>query len=120
MTYNPLEPFIRDKIRRLARDYSGDPELEYFPDSTYDKVIGEHANWKRAAVEMVLSVAGAIEDDPTSIGSDGDSLSWSSLTKSLYETARRLTGEADDEDASVTVPSAVPYMPLIAPVEWRS
>lgn len=119
MTYNPTEPTILDKIRRLVGDASNDPTVEYYPDSTYTKVIGEHTNWKRACAEMALSVARKVEDDPDSIASDGDSMSWRARTKSLYALHDQMLAESDAEDAVATVPTAPAYMPELTPVEWR-
>lgn len=119
MSYDPLEPDIRDKIRRLVRDHSDDEEEEYFPDDTYDRVIAQHTNWKRACAEMALSVAGVIEDDPSSMGSDGDSMSWTQRTKSLYAIAAQMTAEADEEDAAAPVAAAPAFAYLAPPVDWR-
>jgi hypothetical protein len=120
MSYDPLEPTIRDTIRRLVRDHSTIEAEEFFPDATYDQVLAKHPNWKRACAEMALSVAGVIENDPTSLGSDGDSLSWSNRTKSLYALHAQMLAEADaDDDASASGTSAVPYMPDLIPAVWR-
>jgi hypothetical protein len=121
VTYDLLEPTVRDRIRRLVNDASNDAAAEYFPDDTYDRVIGQHTNWKRAAAEMAVSVAGRIEEDPNSIESDGDSMTFSpwSRTKALYALRDQLLAEADAEDAATVVPSAVPFMPELTPIEWR-
>lgn len=102
MTYNPLEPLDRDKIRRLVRDASNDPAAEFFPDETYDKVIAESVSWRHATIEMATSVAGKIEEDPTSLSSDSDSISWQQRTRQLYSLISRMEREiALEEEALV-------------------
>lgn len=108
MSYDPLEPNVRDRIRRLVRDHSGDPEEEIFPDETYDRVIGQHDNWKRACAEMALSVAGALEDEPDRV----KDYAWSQRTKSLYALASQMIAEADEEDAEGDEGGDVPIISM--------
>mgnify|MGYP000504202296 CR=1 FL=1 len=117
MSYDPLEPSVRDRVRRLVRDHSNDPAEEFFPNETYDRVIGQHANWKRAAAEMAVSVAGVIEEDPSRV----DDLAWSGRTKSLYELHDRMLAEADAEDAQVAAGDAAvaaPWMVIVDGPTW--
>lgn len=115
MTYDPLEPSVRDRIRRLVRDHASVEADEFFPDATYDRVIGQHANWKRACAEMAVSVAGVLEEDPSRV----DDIAWSQRTKSLYELRDQLIVEADAEDAAAAVvPIVEPYMVIVDGPTW--
>lgn len=98
MTYLPNEPLEIHKIRRLVRDTSNDPAIEYFPDITYENVLAASLSWRHATIEMALSVAGKIEDSPTSLSSDSDSISWQLRTRQLYTLAERLTREIQVEE----------------------
>lgn len=117
MSYHPDEPTVLDRIRRLVRDHSNDPDEEFFPDETYERVISQHTNWKRACAEMAVSVAGALEDDPSRV----EDIAWSDRTKSLYALRDRMLAEADAEDAEATagdVPVAAPWMVIVDGPTW--
>jgi hypothetical protein len=117
VTYDPLEPTVRDRIRRLVRDHSSDAAEEFFPDDTYDRVIGQHVNWKRACAEMAVSVAGVLEDDPSRV----EDLAWTERTKSLYKLRDQMLSEANAEDAaaaSAPVPIVAPWMAIVPGPDW--
>ena len=117
MTYAPDEPTVLDRIRRLVRDHSNDPDEELFPDETYERVIAQHTNWKRACAEMAVSVAGVLQDDPTRV----EDIAWSQRTKSLEDLRRQMLAEADAEDAeadSGDVPVAPPWMVFVDGPAW--
>ncbi len=116
MTYDPAEIDLLDRIRGMVDDTTA-PEI--FADDIYDSVIDQYTNWKRAAAEMARRVARRIENRPDSMASDGDSMGWKTRTKALYALRDELLAEADAEDAETSAPTAVPYMPVLVPVEWR-
>jgi hypothetical protein len=101
MTYIATEPPERDpldKIRRLVRDTSNDPLTEFFPDETYTTVIANSVSWRHATIEMAISVAGKIEEDPTSLSSDSDSIAWQQRTRQLYSLVSRMEREIAAEE----------------------
>lgn len=124
MTYVASEPLEReplDKIRRLVRDTSNDPATEFFPDETYQTVIAASTTWRHATIEMALSVAGKIEEDPTSLSSDSDSIAWQQRTRQLYALVDRMKFEIAQEEKEATESSfgepvifEVPYTTEVA------
>lgn len=101
MTYDPLLPTTRDRIRLIVGDTSDDEATELFPDETYDAEIARYTNWKLAAASMAEAAAVKIEQDPTSVNFSGEiAVSWQSRTSALRAAALRLRTEAAAEDAA--------------------
>lgn len=99
MSYDHALATLRDRIRMIVGDTTGDPSTEFFLDESYDAVISQHTNWKVAAAVMAEGVAVKIEQDPSSFTAVGDmSVSWNDRTRMLREVAKRLRTEAAAED----------------------
>lgn len=103
MTYNAGLPTTRDRIRLIVGDTSNDVAAEMFPDATYDAVLTQYTNWKRAAADMAEAVAVQLDRKLSGMTAVGDvALQWTDQAKTLRAKAIALRAEAVTEDASLT------------------
>lgn len=89
-SYDPTLPSAQDRMRQLLGDTNVSPaESALIPDETYQARLTEHGETLATAI-LAESLAARFGQEPTSVGSDGETYNWSDRAKTWLELAARL------------------------------
>jgi arginyl-tRNA synthetase len=102
MSFDPSLPTVRDRIRLAVGDTSNDPETEFFGDATYNVIIAEETNWKRAGARIAEAILADLKQGVKSYSLQGVFSVTLLDPDHLSALAARWYGEADRKEASAS------------------